>query len=196
MSMSMIKKMMVPVLALSLMMSCDFNKTDKGELPDVDVDVDADAGELPEYDVDWADVNVGTRTETVEVPKVVVVMEEEEVEIPYLDVDMPNAGEKEERTLMVEAEVSGEESVMEIREIWTTGKRLIVISELKSTGKSIGDKNMRVSDRVTLNAPDLDVRYYVVGERPDRLFNRQHTYIKNISDIKDKVGDHTVIYSK
>ncbi len=194
--MSMIKKMMVPVLALSLMMSCDFNKTDKGELPDVDVDVDADAGELPEYDVDWADVNVGTRTETVEVPKVVVVMEEEEVEIPYLDVDMPNAGEKEERTLMVEAEVSGEESVMEIREIWATGKRLIVISELKSTGKSIGDKNMRVSDRVTLNAPDLDVRYYVVGERPDRLFNRQHTYIRNISDIKDKVGDHTVIYSK
>ncbi|OBX26067.1 hypothetical protein A9996_06800 [Gelidibacter algens] len=190
------KKMMIPVLAFSLLMSCDFNKTDKGELPEVDVDVDAEAGELPEYDVDWAEVNVGTRTDTVEVPKVVVVMEEEEVEVPYLDIDMPNEGEKEERTLMVEAEVTGEESTIEIKEIWATGKKLIVISELRSTGKSIGDKNMRVSDQVTINAPELDVRYYVVGERPDRLFNRQHRYIGNASDIKDEIGDYKVIYSK
>ncbi|RAJ27717.1 hypothetical protein LX77_00291 [Gelidibacter algens] len=194
--MSTIKKMMIPVLAFSLLMSCDFNKTDKGELPEVDVDVDAEAGELPEYDVDWAEVNVGTRTDTVEVPKVVVVMEEEEVEVPYLDIDMPNEGEKEERTLMVEAEVTGEESTIEIKEIWATGKKLIVISELRSTGKSIGDKNMRVSDQVTINAPELDVRYYVVGERPDRLFNRQHRYIGNASDIKDEIGDYKVIYSK
>lgn len=194
--MNMIKKMIIPVLAVSLMMSCDFKKTDKGELPEIDVDVDADAGELPEYDVDWAEVNVGTKTETVEVPKVVVVMEEEQVEVPYLDVDMPNAGEKEERTLMIEAEVSGQESKMEIKEIWATGKRLIVISELQSTGKDIGDKKMRVSDQVTINAPELDVRYYVIGERPDRVFNRQNTYMRSKEDIKNKIGDYKVIYSK
>ena len=187
---------MIPILAVSLAMSCDFKKTDKGELPEIDVDVDADAGELPEYDVDWADVNVGTKTETVEVPKVVVVMEEEEVEVPYLDVDMPDAGEKEERTLMIEAEVSGEESEIEIKEIWATGKRLIVISELQSTGQDIGDKKMRVSDQVTLNAPELDVRYYVIGERPDRIFNRRNTYMNSMADIESKVGDHKVIYTK
>ncbi len=194
--MNTIKTMIIPVVAISLLMSCDFKKTDTGELPEIEVDVDAESGELPEYDVDWADVNVGTKTETVEVPKVVVVMEEEEVEVPYLDVDMPNAGEKEERTLMIEAEVSGEESKMEIKEIWATGKRLIVISELQSTGKDIGDKNMRVSDQVTLNAPELDVRYYIIGERPDRVFNRQNTYMRSMEDINTKVGDHKVIYTK
>ena len=123
-------------------------------------------------------------------------MEEEEVEVPYLDVDMPNGGDKEERTLLIEAEVSDEEHEIEIKEIWATGKRLMVVSELKATGKSIGDKKMRVSDQVTLNAPVLDVRYYVIGKKPDRLFNSQHTYVDNMSDLKNKIGDYKVIYTR
>lgn len=190
------KTLLIPALALCFLTSCDFKKTESGSLPEVDVDVDAEAGSLPEYDVDWAEVNVGTKTETIKVPKVVVVMEEEEVEVPYLDVNMPDAGEKEERTLMIEAEVSGEEHKMEIQEIWATGKKLYVISKLESTGTSIDDKNMRVSDQVTLNAPDLDVQYYVIGERPDRLFNRQHKYISDISDLKNKLDDYKVIYKR
>ena len=76
------KKFILPLgLALALLTSCDINKKESGELPEVDVDVETEAGELPEYDVDWADVDISTRTETVEVPKVVVVMEEEEVEV-------------------------------------------------------------------------------------------------------------------
>lgn len=191
-----IKKIIIPVLAFTMMVSCDVNKKQEGELPEVDMDVDAEAGELPEYNVNWADVNVGTTTKTVEVPKVVVVMEEEEVEVPYLDVNMPDGGEKEERTLMVEAEVSGKEHNMEIKEIWATGKKLMVISELTEMEQSIGDKNMRVSDQVTLNAPDLDVRYYVVGQRPDRVFNTRYTYFNTMEDLKNKVGDHEVIYTK
>ncbi len=191
-----IKKMIIPLLAFTMLVSCNFNKTEDGVLPDLDIDIDANAGALPEYEVNWADVKVGTKTETVEVPKLVVVMEEEEIEVPYLDVDMPDGGDKEERTLLVEAEVSGEEHRMEIKEIWATGKKLIVISELKSTGKDIGDKKMRVSDQVTLNAADLDVKYYVVGERPDRLFNRQHKYIQSISDLKNTLDNYKVIYSK
>lgn len=88
--------------------SCKMNKEESGFLPDVDFDVKADSGELPEYDVQWADIDISTTTKTVKVPKVVVVMEEEEVEVPVIDLDMPGE-DKEERNLVVKAEVSGTE---------------------------------------------------------------------------------------
>ena len=99
------KKLLLSLSVLAALTSCDIDKTKKGELPSVDVDVDAESGELPAFDVDWADVNVGTKTKMVEVPKVVVVMEEEEVEVPYVDVDMPEDyadREKMERSLVVD----------------------------------------------------------------------------------------------
>ncbi len=77
-------------------------------MPEMDIDVTADAGELPEYEVNWTDVDVGTTTKTVTVPKVVVVMGQEEVEVPVIDIDMPDGDdpEKAERTIMVEAEIT------------------------------------------------------------------------------------------
>lgn len=189
--------MIIPVLTLAMVTGCDFNKTEKGALPEVDVDVDAEAGNLPEYNVNWADVDVGTATKTVEVPNVVIVMEEEEVEVPAINIDMPDGGEKVERTLLVEAEVEDEEHTMEIKQIWATGNNLNVISELKSTGQSIGNQKMRVSDQVSLNAPeDLNVRYYIVGERLNRVFNSQHTYVDSMAALEDKIGEHDVIYSR
>ncbi|SDB29742.1 hypothetical protein SAMN03097699_0572 [Flavobacteriaceae bacterium MAR_2010_188] len=191
------KNLILPLLALGLVYSCDFDKTQEGELPEVDVDISAEEGEMPEYDVDWAEVNVGTTTKTVEVPKVVVVMEEETVEVPTIDVDMPDDnGEKSERTLMIEAEVTGKEHNIDIQQIWASGKTLHVIAELEELDTDLGDKKLRVQDQVTLNAADLDVRYYIVGERPDRVFNDRHDYVKSMSDLEDKIGEHRVIYTK
>jgi uncharacterized lipoprotein len=51
------------VLGLS---ACDVEQTQEGEAPDVDID----GGSLPEYDVDAADVDVGTEEQTVEVPTI------------------------------------------------------------------------------------------------------------------------------
>ncbi len=190
------KKLLIFAIAATTLFGCDVKKEEKGELPELDVDVDAEAGELPEYDVDWAEVNIGTRTKMVEVPKVVVVMEEEEVEVPYLDVDMPDGGEKVERTLMVEAEVTDSEHTLDIIEIWATGKNLYVIAELESTDQSIGDKKMRVSDQISLNAPDLNVKYYIVGTRPDRVFNTQYDYLGSTAELKRTLDNPKVIYSK
>lgn len=173
--------------------SCDIDQTKTAKLPDVDVDMDA--GQMPAFDVDWADVNVGTRTETIKVPKVKVVMEEVEVEIPYVDVDMPNAGEKEERTLVVEADVSGVAQDIEIQEVYATGKRLYVISELKSTGEDLGKETMRVSDRLVLNAPeDLHVKHYIIGEKPDGRYNNQYAYVSSRSDVASKLVKGKQIY--
>ena len=63
-------------LALVLV-SCDVDKTEDGELPDVKVEVDGEA-KLPKYDVDGPDVTVGKKKVEVEVPTVDVDIPEEE----------------------------------------------------------------------------------------------------------------------
>ncbi len=178
--------------------SCDVKKTDDGDLPTVDVDVDAESGELPEYDVDWAEVDVKTRTEMVKVPKIKVVMENEEVEVPYVDVDGPNAGdEKEERTILAEAEVSGEMQKIEIQKIYASNDNLYVISMLENTGEDLGDEMVRISDRVHMNVKEgLDVRHYIVGKRGDSDFNRSYRYVNSENDLSDKLEGAKLIYSR
>ncbi|MEL6924815.1 MAG: hypothetical protein AAFO94_12280, partial [Bacteroidota bacterium] len=161
------------------------------------VDLTVEEGQLPKFDVDWADVNVGTRTEVVKIPKVRVVMEEEEIEVPYIDVDMPEAdGDKEETTLAVEAEVTGVEHQLEIDEVYATGKRLYVIAGLQAKDQEIGEERMRVSDQLILNAPDLDVKYYIIGKRPEGSFNKRYTYINSKTAIADKLTKGKKIYSR
>ena len=187
------KKVLLPILMLALISACNVKKEEKGELPDLDVDVSADAGELPEYDVNWADVNVGTTTKTVEIPKVIVVMEEEEVEVPVIDVDMPGE-DKMERSIVVQAEVTGKEHKIEIKEIRASERRLYVISELEKLDTDLGDKKMRVQDQVEINAPDLDVVHIIVGERADNVLNNQYHYVNSMDDLDAKVHDAQVIY--
>lgn len=195
------KKLLLSVLALSLlvMTSCDVDQKKEAKLPEVDVDVDLDGkkGQLPSFDVNWADVNVGTTTKTVKVPKVVVVMEEVEVEVPYVDVDMPNDsefGEKEERTILVEAEVEGVEHELDIEKIYANKNNLVVVSTLEKGETSLGDKKLRISDQVTLNAPDLNVRHYIVGERPNRMYNRSYRYFSTMDEVEQQLKGYTVIY--
>ena len=60
--------------------ACDVDQTKEGEMPDVDVN--ASGGQLPEFDVQGPEVNVGTENRTVEVPTV--------------DVDLPGDNAQEE----------------------------------------------------------------------------------------------------
>ena len=50
--------------------ACNVEKTQDGELPDVNVTTNG--GQLPEYNVETPTVNVGTENKTVEVPTVEV----------------------------------------------------------------------------------------------------------------------------
>ena len=193
------KKVFMTLIAATILVSCDLDQTKKTKLPDVDVDVDTDAGQLPAFDVDWADVNVGTKTKMVKVPKVVVVMEEVEVEVPYVDVDMPDdiEGEKIEQTLMVEAEVSDVEHELDIKEIRAMNNNLVVVSTLEEKTQTLGDKKIRISDQITLNAPDMNVKYYIVGKRPDRVFNTRYKYFSDMNELNENIGkDYKVIYTK
>ena len=190
----MLERMILIVAVGLLATSCNIDQKKQAKLPEIDVDVDAEAGQLPTFDVNWADVNVGTTTKTVKIPKVVVVMEEEEIEVPYIDVDMPKDGDeawgdKAERTIMVEAEVTDFEHDLDIKEIWAKGDNLYVISELEAGDTSIEDQKMRVSDQVTLNAPDLNVKHYIIGEKPDRVFNTRYNYYASMDALKKSLGD-------
>lgn len=70
------------VFALALPMTavltgCRVEQTEEGEMPEVDVNVEE--GSLPAYDVDAADVDVGTK--------------EVEVTVPDIDIEMPEEGD-------------------------------------------------------------------------------------------------------
>ncbi len=192
------KKLIMSIIATSLIVSCNVKKEEKGELPDMDIDITADAGELPEYEVNWADVNVGTTTKTVKIPKVVIVMEEEEVEVPFINFNMPNGidADLEERTIMVEAEVTDTAHEIAIQKIYASGKRLFVVSKLTNTNENIGDKKMRVSDQIVLDAPDMEIKYYVAGQKPDHMFNSKYTYVPDMSDLEADMKNYKVIYQK
>lgn len=191
------KKFIIALMAISSigLYSCDIDKTKDGELPTVDVDVDTDPGKLPEFDVDWVDINVGTTTKTITVPTVEIVMEEREVEVPYINAEWPDEyDDVAEQTIAVEAEVTGHEYDMEIQEVYATGDKLIVISSLEKEDQEIGSKVMRVSDQIVINAPDLTVKHYIVGDKPARGFNNNYTYIANKSTISKRLKNAKKIY--
>lgn len=60
---------LIAPLSISLA-ACDVDQTEEGEMPDVEVS----GGNMPKFDVETADVDVGTKTTTVEVPTVDVKM--------------------------------------------------------------------------------------------------------------------------
>lgn len=82
-------KILLAIFAAMALSACDVEKTEEGDLPNVDADagqlpeyevqqtqegelpdVDVEGGNLPEYDVDAPDVDVGTTKKEVTVPTV------------------------------------------------------------------------------------------------------------------------------
>lgn len=61
------KLLLVPALVLGLgLVGCDVDQTEEGDMPDVEVE----GGNVPEYDVEPAEVEVGTDTQTIETPDI------------------------------------------------------------------------------------------------------------------------------
>ena len=84
----MLKKFGVLMAALTMVVAlgaCSVEQTEEGELPEVNVE----GGNMPEYDVDAADVDVTTDTATVSVPDVDVSTDTATVTVPDVDVNPP-----------------------------------------------------------------------------------------------------------
>lgn len=110
-------KFIIPALAACTLLAagCDIDKTEDGDLPDIDmradagklpeyeirkteegrlpdVDVDVDGGKLPKYEVEGPDVKIGSKRVGVDVPDVDVDVDTERktFEVPTVDVDLPD----------------------------------------------------------------------------------------------------------
>lgn len=86
------------ILAAALLtlplMACQVRQTKEAEAPEVEVK----GGQLPEYDVDTADVEVGTTPKDVTIPDVDVDVKTREttVQMPDVDVNPPEQNRREE----------------------------------------------------------------------------------------------------
>lgn len=181
------------ILFLVPLASCRIEQERSAELPDVDVNVEP--GQLPTYDIQGPDVNVGVTERTVTVPKVVVVQEEQTVEVPYLDVDVPGA-ERQERTITAEVEVPSAGYNLEIQDVYAVNNELWVVSRLEETDPNTPQATTRVSDRIVIKAPDMSVRHYIVGERPSGVFNEQYEFVGNRQQILPQLEAGRQLYER
>lgn len=187
--------MLMALLIAGFTAGCEIEKTRDGEMPDVDVQVDADTGQLPAYDIEGPDIDVGTRTTTIEVPKVVVVMEEEEVEVPYIDIDGPNDEDGEEQTIAVAIESTTLYDV-DIEEIYMVNNQLWVVSELEVERDEPLEKATRVTDQVMVDAPVMEVHHYIIGERPADFTATNYHFISSRDEIASDLASAKAVYRR
>lgn len=181
------------VLLLVPLTSCRVEQETAGRLPDVDVDVEP--GRLPEYDIQGPDVDVGVTERTVIVPRVVVVQQEETIEVPYIDVNVPGA-DRQERTITTEVEVPSGGYNLTIEGVYAVNNELWVVSRLEEENPNAPQATVRASDRIVINAPDMPVRQYIIGERPKGSFNEQYTFIDNRQQIASQLEAGRQLYGQ
>jgi hypothetical protein len=73
------------VVAYGAFYFIDVDQTQEARMPTVDIDVEG--GQAPEFDVETGSVDVGTTTETIEVPDVEITTDEREITLPTLEVE-------------------------------------------------------------------------------------------------------------
>jgi hypothetical protein len=78
----------IPLLFAGLSLgACRVEKTEEGELPEINVEVEE--GRLPQYDVDAAEIEIGTEEKTITVPDI-------DIHMPDEDPDAEDAAEEAE----------------------------------------------------------------------------------------------------
>ena len=180
--------MSLPVVFVGLLVlaGCQTEQTREARAPDVDVDVDP--GQWPRYNIKWADVDVGTREQTVTVPVVRVEKEQRQVSLPYIDINPPGSATREERTVSIEADVPHAGYDLQIAEVRAAGDTMWVIARLTEGKESATQEVTRVGDRVVVNAPeDLNVRRVVIGERPEGVQNQQYRFVPTMAALEQQI---------
>ena len=101
-----------------------------------------------------------------------------------------------ERTITAEIEAPSAGYDLEIQNVYAVNNELWVVSRLEEENPSAPKTTVRVSDRVVINAPDIPVRQYIIGKRPDGSFNEQYTFIDSREQIDSQLTSGKQLYSK
>jgi hypothetical protein len=187
------------LLAVSVALAaagCQVEQQQPAEPPDIDVDVDP--GRWPEYDVDWADVDVGTEERTVTIPTIQIQEETREVNVPYIRVNPPGGGEIEERTVSLEVDVPHPGYHLQIVEVRAADDDLWVIGELREADTAAEPGRVRATDQVVIEAPeDLDVRRVVIGEPAAGTSRTDVRFIESRAALMDLIPPEArVLYNR
>jgi hypothetical protein len=178
------------------MAGCAVDQTQGARAPDVDVEVEVDPGRWPEYDVRWADIDVGTAERTITVPVLRIDKETRRITVPYLDIDPPGARDREERVVSIDVDVPHSGYEVQIIGVRASGDDLWVIGQLRETGTRSRSVPTRVSDSVMINAPrDLDVRAIVVGKQPEG--NAHLRFVDSMNALQQTIPESArVLYER
>lgn len=185
------------LMCVVLVSGCQVEQEQQADLPEADVDVQG--GQWPEYDVRWADVDVGTEERTITVPVVRVEQETREVTVPYIRVGPPGGATSEERTIAMELDVPHAGYQLQIVEVRAGGDNLWVIGRLQEQpGEAAAQAITRVSDRVVIDAPGtLDVRKVIVGMRPASATNQELQFVDSMDALSSRIPeDARVLYGR
>jgi hypothetical protein len=157
-----------------------------------------DPGRWPDYNVNWADVDVGTEQRTITVPVVSVQQKPKEVTVPFIRITPPGGGQAEERTVSVGVDVPTAGYALQIAEVRASRDDLWVIAELRQTDGPAAQALTRVEDQVVVQAPeDLDIRKVIVGQRPSGVSNHEFRFLDSMSAVDQQLPNGArVIYRR
>lgn len=173
-------------LGVAAIMGCAVDQTQGARAPDVDVEVDP--GRWPQYDVKWADIDVGTTERTITVPVVRIEEQTRTMSVPYIDINPPGAEDRAERVVSIDVDVPHAGYEVQIVEVRASGDDLWVIGRLRETGTPRRRIKTRMSDQVVVNAPrDLDVRTIVVGERLEAGETGDYQFVDSMDRVEEIV---------
>lgn len=184
------------LMCVVLVCGCQVQQEQEAELPEADLDVQG--GQWPEYDVRWADIDVGTEQRTITVPVVRVEKETREVTVPYIRVSPPAGATSEERTIAMELDVPDAGYELRIVEVRAAGDNLWVIGRLDEKDGVAAQAITRVSDRVVIDAPaSLDVRKVIIGMRPTSTTNHEVQFVESMDALASRIPkDARVLYQR
>ena len=94
--------------------ACDVDQTKEAEMPDVDVEVKG--GQMPEFEVETADIEVKKETAKIPYPDVDVDVKKKEAEVSYPSIDIEMPGEEDAREKIAEAQAEAAEARAEAAE--------------------------------------------------------------------------------
>ena len=178
-------RLWVMAICLSLaMIGCAADRMQEPRGPEVD----AEAGRWPQYEVNWADIDVGTSERTITVPVLRVEKKTRQVTVPFIDINPPGARGRAERVISIDVTVPHAGYELQITEIRASGDDLWVIGRLREIGPPAAHVVTRLSDQAAVNAPDdLDIRRVVIGERPDGIDNQQLRFVESMERLEQIV---------
>lgn len=187
------RSLFIPLAALlALSTGCRVEQETTGRLPDVDVEVEP--GRLPRYDVEGPEVKVGTVERTVTVPRVEVVQEQRRVQVPYVDVNLPGANRREQ-TLTATVRVPSGGYNLDIQNVYMVNNELWVVAELEEENPNAPRVNTTVADRIVVKAPEMPVRYYIIGEGLDGTLGN-YRFINNRQAIQNQLNSGRQLYRR